>query len=66
MLLLFLTLSVLVARPRKLLHTVANPACGLLNRGMYTCHVYSLIAGYGSNAGEVANAAFGQLDREKN
>ena len=32
MLLLFLTFSVLVANPKKLLYTVANPACGLLNR----------------------------------
>ena len=32
MLLLFLTFSVLVANPKKLLYTVANPARGLLNR----------------------------------
>ena len=32
MLLLFLTFSVLVANPIKLLYTVANPARGLLNR----------------------------------
>ena len=32
MLLLFLTFSVLVAKPKKLLYTVANPARGLLNR----------------------------------
>ena len=31
MLLLFLTFSVLVANPKKLLYTVANPARGLLN-----------------------------------
>ena len=31
-LLLFLTFSVLVAIPKKLLYTVANPARGLLNR----------------------------------
>ena len=31
-LLLFLTFSVLVANPKKLLYTVANPARGLLNR----------------------------------
>ena len=31
-LLLFLTFSALVAKPKKLLYTVANPACGLLNR----------------------------------
>ena len=30
---LFLTFSVLVANPKKLLYTVANPARGLLNRG---------------------------------
>ena len=30
--LLFLTFSALVANPKKLLYTVANPACGLLNR----------------------------------
>ena len=30
--LLILTFSVLVANPRKLLYTVANPARGLLNR----------------------------------
>ena len=33
MLLLFLTFSALVANPKKLLYTVANPARGLLNRG---------------------------------
>ena len=32
-LLLFLTFSALVANPKKLLYTVANPARGLLNRG---------------------------------
>ena len=32
LLLLFLTFSVLVANPEKLLYTVANPARGLLNR----------------------------------
>ena len=32
MLLLFLTFSVLVANPRKIMNTAANPACGLLNR----------------------------------
>ena len=32
LLLLFLTFSVLVAKPKKLLYTVANPARGLLNR----------------------------------
>ena len=32
LLLLFLTFSVLVANPKKLLYTVANPARGLLNR----------------------------------
>ena len=32
LLLLFLTFSVLVANPTKLLYTVANPARGLLNR----------------------------------
>ena len=32
LLLLFLTFSALVANPRKLLYTVANPARGLLNR----------------------------------
>ena len=32
MLMLFLTFSVLVAIPKKLLNTVANPARGLLNR----------------------------------
>ena len=32
LLLLFLTSSALVANPKKLLYTVANPACGLLNR----------------------------------
>ena len=32
MLLLFLTFSVLVANPKKLLYTVANPTRGLLNR----------------------------------
>ena len=31
-LLLFLTFSALVANPKKLLYTVANPARGLLNR----------------------------------
>ena len=31
-LLLFLTFSVLVASPKKLLYTMANPARGLLNR----------------------------------
>ena len=31
-LLLFLTFSVLVANPKKLLYTMANPARGLLNR----------------------------------
>ena len=31
-LLLFLTFSVVVAYPKKLLYTVANPARGLLNR----------------------------------
>ena len=30
---LFLTFSALVAKPKKLLYTVANPARGLLNRG---------------------------------
>ena len=30
--LLFLTFRALVANPKKLLYTVANPACGLLNR----------------------------------
>ena len=33
MLLLFLTFSVSVANPRKLVYTVANPTRGLLNRG---------------------------------
>ena len=33
LLLLFLTFSALVANPKKLLYTVANPGCGLLNRG---------------------------------
>ena len=33
--LLFLTFSVLVANPKKLLYTVANPARGLLNRDKY-------------------------------
>ena len=33
LLLLFLTFSVLVANPKKLLYAVANPARGLLNRG---------------------------------
>ena len=33
LLLLFLTFSALVANPKKLLYTVANPARGLLNRG---------------------------------
>ena len=33
LLLLFLTFSALIANPKKLLYTVANPACGLLNRG---------------------------------
>ena len=33
MLLLFLTFSAVVANPKKLLYTVANPVCGLLNRG---------------------------------
>ena len=32
LLLLFLTFSVLVANPKKLLYTVANPARGLLDR----------------------------------
>ena len=32
LLLLFLTFSVLVANPKKLLYTVANPARGLLNK----------------------------------
>ena len=32
-LLLFLAFSVLVANPKKLLYTVANPTRGLLNRG---------------------------------
>ena len=32
LLLLFLTFSALVANPKKLLHTVTNPARGLLNR----------------------------------
>ena len=32
-LLLFLTFSALVANPKKLLYTVANPARGLVNRG---------------------------------
>ena len=32
LLLLFITFSVLVANPKKLLYTVANPARGLLNR----------------------------------
>ena len=32
LLLLFLTFSALVANPKKLLYTVANPARGLLNR----------------------------------
>ena len=32
LLFLFLTFSVLVANPKKLLYTVANPARGLLNR----------------------------------
>ena len=32
LLLFFLTFSVLVANPKKLLYTVANPARGLLNR----------------------------------
>ena len=32
MLLLFLTFSALVANPKKLFYTVANPARGLLNR----------------------------------
>ena len=35
-LLLFLTFSVLVANPKKLLYTVANPARGLLNREKIT------------------------------
>ena len=30
---LFLTFSALVANPKKLLYTVANPARGLLNKG---------------------------------
>ena len=30
---LFLTFSALVANPKKILYTVANPARGLLNRG---------------------------------
>ena len=29
---LFLIFSVLVANPKKLFYTVANPACGLLNK----------------------------------
>ena len=33
---LFLTFSVLVANPKKLLHTVANPTRGLLNREKIT------------------------------
>ena len=33
---LFLTFSVLVANPKKLLYTVANPARGLLNREKVT------------------------------
>ena len=47
---LFLTFSVLVANPKKLLYTVANPARGLLNRekrtkekslaAMYGHHIY--------------------------
>ena len=32
LMLLFLTFSALVANPKKLLYTVANPARGLLNR----------------------------------
>ena len=32
LLLLFLKFSVLAANPKKLLYTVANPACGRLNR----------------------------------
>ena len=34
--LLFLTFSVLVANPKKLLYTLTNPARGLLNREMGT------------------------------
>ena len=34
--LLFLTFSVLVANPKKLLYMVANPARGLLSRGKQT------------------------------
>ena len=33
LLLLFLTFSILVANPKKLLYRVANPARGLLDRG---------------------------------
>ena len=36
---LFLAFSVLVANPKKLLYTVANPARGLLNREKEKCFI---------------------------
>ena len=52
LLLLFLTFSVLVANPKKLLYTVANPARGLLNREKRTKEKVWLMNcpySYGSN-----------------
>ena len=40
---LFLTFSALVANPKKLLYTVANPARGLLNRGKKTKKMYVIL-----------------------
>ena len=40
---LFLTFSALVANPKKLLYTVANPARGLLNRGKKKKKMYVIL-----------------------
>ena len=53
--LLFLTFSALVANPKKLLYTVANPARGLLNRENYS----------GVFKTEQADSAFQTLKRKK-
>ena len=80
LLLLFLTFSVLVVNPEKLLYTVANPARGLLNREKRTKkksgsappppppnyrHTYSQTYSKSMDQpGKVANPARGQLNGE--
>ena len=58
------TFSVLVANPRKLLYTAANPGRGLLNRDMYV-YMYDnhlALKKIMDQPSKVANPARGQLD----